>query len=152
MMKQWSSFDEILDFAIKQEEEAAAFYRMLAGKAKSGDMKQALEEFAVEEDGHKAVLLNVKESGLPKPSDEKVTDLKIADYLVEVSPGEDMDYIKILILAMKREKAAFTLYTRLASRTDNPELKALLANLAQEEAKHKLRFEMEYDDFVYTEN
>ncbi len=47
---------------------------------------------------------------------------------------------------MKAEKAAFKLYHTLASTTDDPALKATLLGLAQEEAKHKLRFEIEYDD------
>ena len=57
-----------------------------------------------------------------------------------------------LILAMKKEKAAFQLYTDLAAETEDPEVKAIFEGLAQEEAKHKLRFEVEYDDMILTEN
>jgi len=53
---------------------------------------------------------------------------------------------------MKAEKAAFILYTDLALATDDPGLKETLLRPAQEEAKHKLRFEIEYDDEILKEN
>jgi rubrerythrin len=71
---------------------------------------------------------------------------------VDEAPGPKTDYQGALILAMKREKAAFRLYSDLAARTEDAELKDLLLGLAQEEAKHKLRFEVEYDDKILTEN
>ena len=55
-------------------------------------------------------------------------------------------------MAMKAEKAAFKLYTDLAAATDDDGLKQIFLDLAQEEAKHKLRFELEYDDSILTEN
>ena len=63
-----------------------------------------------------------------------------------------LDYQKALIIAMKKEKAAFRLYSDLAGRVDDAGIRDLLLGLAQEEAKHKLRFEVEYDDFVLAEN
>ena len=53
---------------------------------------------------------------------------------------------------MKKEKAAFRLYSDLAAKTDDANRKETMLGLAQEEAKHKLRFEVEYDEFVLTEN
>ena len=50
---------------------------------------------------------------------------------------------------MKAEKAAYKLYHELATATDDKALKETLMGLAQEEAKHKLRFEIEYDEFLY---
>ena len=55
-------------------------------------------------------------------------------------------------VAMKKEKAAFRLYTDLAASTDDADLKATLLLLAQEEAKHKLRFELEYDEQILKDN
>ena len=40
----------------------------------------------------------------------------------------------------------------MAAATTDADLQALLLSLAQEEAKHKLRFEIEYDDNILTEN
>ena len=151
-MSQWKSADEILDFAIENEEKAAAFYTELAGKMKSSSMSKVFEDFAQEEQGHKAKLLRVKETGEMGPASRKILDLKIGDYLVEGEPDPEMDYQQALILAMKQEKAAFKLYTDLAAAAPNENLRDLLLALAQEEAKHKLRFEVEYDDHILTEN
>jgi rubrerythrin len=63
-----------------------------------------------------------------------------------------MSYQDALILAMKREKAAFRLYMKLAEIAPNDGLKTIFKNLANEEAKHKLNFELEYDDMIYREN
>jgi len=151
-MNQWRSADEILDFAIENEENAAEFYTDLAAKMESASMRGVFEDFAREEQGHKAKLLKVKESGKMEPASQAILDLKIGDYLVEGEPGADMDYQNALILAMRQEKAAFKLYTDLAAAAPNEDLRGLLLALAQEEAKHKLRFEVEYDDHILTEN
>ena len=63
-----------------------------------------------------------------------------------------MDYQQALLLAMKKEKAAFKLYSALADRAPNAQLKDVFLGLAQEESKHKLRFEIEYDEYVLREN
>ncbi len=151
-MKQWNSPDELLDFAIANEEAAAQFYRDLAGRVSTSSMRVVFEGFAVEEEGHKAKLLDIKRSGRLSQSTEKVRDLKIGEYLVVVEPDAHLDYQHALILAMKQEKAAFKLYTDLAAATDDPHMHEILAFLAQEEAKHKLRFELEYDEEILKEN
>ncbi len=144
--------DKILAFAIASEEHAAEFYTKLANKMSHENMKEAFLSFAEEEKGHKAKLLAIKEGKQMLSVEQRVLDLKIGDHLVEISLSADLDYQEALILAMKAEKAAFKLYSNLASATGDPALKATLLGLAQEEAKHKLRFEIEYDDEVLKEN
>jgi rubrerythrin len=151
-MADLNSVDEILDFAIGKEQEAADFYAGLAGRAKSPAMKATFEQFAGEERGHKTKLQGVKSGKKLLASQAKIQDLKIGDYLVEEQPSDDLDYQDALIIAMKAEKAAFRLYSDLAAKVDDAGVKELLLGLAQEEAKHKLRFELEYDEHVLTEN
>jgi len=151
-MNQWKSANEILDFAIRNEEEAAKFYNDLAQKMDSPATTALLKDFAKEEIGHRNKLMKVKETGQMEPATEKVTDLKIGDYLVDEDPEGEIDYQRALILAMKAEKAAFRLYSDLAASTEDAGLRDLLLSLAQEEAKHKLRFEIEYDEYVLKEN
>ena len=141
-----NTVDKILDFAIRKEEEAADFYTELAGEMSHEHMKDVFLGFAEEERGHKAKLLDIKAGKQMLPSEERILDLKIGDYLQVRRPSGDLDYKEALILAMKAEKAAFRLYHNLALATDNVALKDTLLGLAQEEAKHKLRFEIEYDD------
>lgn len=151
-MEQWTSVDEVLDFAIKNEEEAAQFYSDMAGNMDREWMKEVFEGFAAEEKGHKAKLLEIKEGKRLLRSQEKVLDLKLADYLVPPESTEKMDYQQALVLAMKKEKKAFQMYSDLADLSDENDLKETFQALAQEEAKHKLRFEIEYDQYVLQEN
>ncbi len=144
--------DEILDFAIAREQEAVEFYTRLAAQAKNAAIREMFTQFAGEERGHKAKLAQVKQGKQLLSAKGEVMDLKIGDYLVSEEPDADLDYAGALILAMKKEKAAFRLYTTLAGQVQDPAIKALLLGLAQEEAKHKLRFEVEYDDQVLREN
>jgi len=62
-MVDMKSVDEILDFAIKKEEEAYNFYMDLAEKSRS-NMREVFEGFAKEELGHKNKLIKVKEGKL----------------------------------------------------------------------------------------
>lgn len=151
-MKNLSNIEEILDFAISNEQGAVDFYTKLAAKASSEAMKTMFTEFAGEEMGHKAKLLEVKETGIFEKSFENFLDLKISDYVVKVPSGPDMTYNDALVLAMNREKASFRLYTRLAEKSSDSSLRDLFRMLAQEEAKHKLRFEIEYDEYVLKDN
>jgi rubrerythrin len=151
-MKNFENIDEILDFAINEEQLAVDFYQELSVIAKSEDMKQVFTEFAGEEIKHKQRLLKIREEGIFTMEAEKVADLKISDYMVNVKPTPNMTYEDALILAMKKEKAAFKLYSALAEKAPNEGLKNIFLGLAMEESKHKLRFEVEYDEFVLREN
>jgi len=151
-MDKFTSVDDILDFAITTEEEAFRFYTSLAAGMDNPRMHRVFEEFAAQEKSHKEKLLAVKDGKLLVAPQKTVADLKIADYLTDVEPGPDMDYRTALIVAMKKEKKAFKLYTDLAESAENENIKNLFLSLAQEEARHKLVLETEYDDFVYSEN
>ncbi|RUA09913.1 MAG: rubrerythrin [Flavobacteriia bacterium] len=151
-MENFNSIEEILDFAIKNEIRAAEFYEELSGQAKTKSMKEAFEKFSREERGHEARLKKIKEEGKFKASNKDIIDMKMSDYLVKSNPKGKMTYQDALILAMKREKAAYKLYKRLEKTAPTPDLKKIFKKLANEEANHKMNFEIEYDDFIYTDN
>ena len=151
-MKDWKEVDDILDFAIKNEQDAVDFYNELADKTTKPWVSEIFRDYAKEEMGHKAKIEAIKAGKKLKPVENKILDLKIADYLVDIETTPDMDYQSALVVAMKREKAAFRLYSAIAAQMDNDELRDLFSLLAQEEAKHKLRFEIEYDEHILTEN
>jgi rubrerythrin len=153
MAERSESIDEILDFAIANEIEATRFYTDLAGKMDNPTMRKVFADFAREEQGHKAKLETVKrgEYSLEVKAIE-VQSLGLADYLVESESTPDMTYAEALILAMKKEKAAYRLYMDLAAAVGARELVEMFRALAAEEAKHKLRFEIEYDDVVLKED
>ena len=150
-MDKFESVDDILEFAIAGEVAANQFYMELAGKMENPEMAKVFEDFAKEELGHKAKLEAIKQDKTLEPM-EKIIDLKLADYLVGTEPKPDMDYRDALVLAMKKEKAAYRLYLDLAAVAEAEELTNIFLYIAQEEAKHKLRFEIEYDEVVLKEN
>jgi rubrerythrin len=150
-VKKWNSIDEALAFAIAEEQAAADFYMRLAQRTNVPGMKQALLSFAQEEMSHKAKLEAIQSGSMFVAAPQKIADLKIADYVVDVTPDPEMSYRDALIVAMKKEKAAFRLYIDLAASVPDEAVKKTFLALAQEEAKHKLRFEVEYDDLL-TEN
>ncbi len=151
-MKDFNNIDEILDFAISNEQQAAEFYDKLASDAKDNKMKETFAAFANEEKAHKFRLTKIKQDGKCEVEEKDILDLKISDYLISVAPSSNMSYQEALILAMKREKVAFKLYMKLSDITPNEDLKRVFKDLAVEEAKHKLKFELEYDDIIYDEN
>ncbi len=151
-MNEFRNIDDILDFAIEREQDAVNFYNKMAASARNADMKATFEHFAQEEMGHKAKLLKIKAEGVNSFKQESVQDLKIADYVVRDEHRGELNYEQALVLAMKREKAAFRLYLTLSERVQDTEYKNLFLSLAQEESRHKLRFELEYDEFVLREN
>lgn len=148
----FKNVDEILDFAVKSEENANHFYSEWAKKMGKTPMKSVFEELAAEEMGHKEFLLGIKKGEIFAPSVEKITDLKISDYMLDVRASVDMEYQDALTVAMHREKMAFKLYTGLVEMTENEDMKSTFKMLAQEEAKHKLRLELIYDEEILTEN
>ena len=151
-MEKFTSVEDILKFAIKKEQEAMDFYMNLAGKSRNPEIKEVFEEFAQEELRHKAKLQKILTMGILSLPDDVILDLKISDYTVNITPKPDMTYEESLILAMNREKASYKLYINLARRVEDPGLKDLFQMLAAEESKHKLRFEVEYDEYVLKEN
>lgn len=151
-MEDFKTINDILDFAINSEQEAVEFYSALAKNSKNAEMVETFVQFAKEEMGHKAKLMKIKNEGSFEVRSEQIIDLKIADYMVDVEASANMSYADALIVAMKKEKSAFRLYSDLAGKAPNSNMRNIFLSLAQEESKHKLRFEIEYDDFVLREN
>jgi rubrerythrin len=149
---EFGSVDDILEFAITRELDSYEFYLSMSARMERPWMQDVFHQFAEEELGHKAKLEDVRRGEEKLPADGAILDMKMADYLVPGEASSDMDYQDALIIAMKKEKAAFRLYTNLADRVGDEPIRATLLGIAQEEAKHKLRFEVEYDDVILTDN
>jgi len=146
------SVEEVLDFAISREQQAVDFYTKLSLIAPGMQLQELMRGYAKEEQRHKDKLLDVKAHGKLDNAHKRPLDLKMADYLVDVEETPEMTYQDALIIAMKREQVAFKLYTDMAEKVEEPELKSLFESLAREEAAHKNYFESEYDDKIYTDN
>jgi desulfoferrodoxin-like iron-binding protein len=152
MLSTFKSVNEVLDFAIEKEEEARQFYLEWSNKLENKALSEQFVIFAGEENKHKEKLQRVKSGSTFQPSAKQVTDLKIVDYLVDILATPGIDYQEALIVAMRREKASFKFYNDLAAISADESLRQTFLALAQEEAKHKLRLETEYEKEIYTEN
>ena len=152
-MDNFKSTEDIINYAIQSEQEAHDFYMELSELVKFNELKLILKQFAAEELGHKQklsrIIVNTDQTGLTQ---ESILDMKMADYHVDIIAKPDMTYQDLLTIAMKKEKGAFKLYTDLANKITDQNIKEIFLGLAQEEAKHKLRFEIEYDEYILKDN
>ena len=143
-MPRFESVRDVLEFAIAKEAEAQAFYTKLARRVTDPALRKEVKSFALDELRHGIRLQAIKE-GETAFLDDEVGSLGIAETVPQVRVRSDMSYKDLLILAMDREKAAFRIYSNLASIAKTRECRDTLLLLAQEEARHKLRLEIEYD-------
>ena len=141
------TFEDIVREAIRKEADAATFYEMASERAKPG-VEKMFKELAEEERGHKKMLEELDVTRLRDHQSGEVFNLKIGEYLEDVPYSKDMDYPDILRYAIKSEEKSHNLYLRSAEKCQDPDLKKLFQMLAQEEAKHKLKFEQMYEDDV----
>lgn len=147
-----NSFEKIIGFAIKKEEEAIKFYSDLREKVKDQASKKLLEELEAMELGHKKILQNLDISKIESYNREEITNLGISEVMNEIEINPLSTFQEVLIVAMKREEQAQKLYTNLSNHISDEAVKKVFLKLADEEAKHKLMLERLYDDEVLREN
>ena len=68
---------------------------------------------------------------------------------IEVTEG--IGFADALRLAMYKEKRAFRLYMKLADVANDQQTKEMLVSLADDEARHRLQFEVELEEFLKLE-
>ncbi len=148
----FKDLNEILDFAIEKEQEAADFYTEASEQEAMSGSRDMLKEFAGEELKHKQMLEDLKTGKVDDSIKEYklkwITDIKRSDYLTDLEYEKGMSYRDMLLLAMKREEKALKLYNDLLDNAESEEAKKLFQILCQEEAKHKLALETMYDDYM----
>jgi len=147
-----NNFKEVVTFATRKEAEAYNLYTTYSDLSKNPGTKVMFKELAGEEQKHREILEGLEKKDVSEYKLETVPDLKISDFTDDQEFSPDMDYAAALRMAIKREEHAFKLYNQIGAGTGNPELKMLFAALAQEESKHKLRLESEYDENVLVWN
>ncbi len=137
---------EILELAIAREIEAYNFYLALADRVKDRQMRRIFKDLAKEELEHKAKLeLEVMKTGRTVAVERKPLRPKEDYILSDDETPLDMDYKDMLLLGMEKEEAAFRTYVNLVASVLDEESREVLLAIAEEEVKHKLRFETEYD-------
>ena len=142
---------DILEIAIKREEEAYDFYVDILARVIDESVKGTLEFMAGEEKKHKAFLVSYRDGhfgdkGL-RMSD--VIDYKIAEYLEEPEIGKHSKPEDVYLLASHREARSHQFYTELANLHAEGELRDMLLKMANEELKHKEKTEYLYSNTAF---
>ncbi|MFA6176439.1 MAG: ferritin family protein [Phycisphaerae bacterium] len=155
-MANFNTAEDILRLAIGREIEANVFYNLLTQFVDDPQVRTLCSELASEELEHKGILeLELMKLGSivkpPLAADIKNTVLpKPLDYMLEMARVSQMDLEKVVLLAMEKEKTSFRLYMDLLSSTTDPASRETMMNLAEEEARHKISFEIEYERLATT--
>jgi rubrerythrin len=109
-------------------------------------MCKVMEDFAKEELQHKEKLeLELLKMGRTLPSQEDLLISSEDNSILDTDYLLDMDYKDILLLAIEKEETSFRTYVNLLPHAADQESKDVLLAIAEEEVKHKLRFEIEYN-------
>ncbi len=137
---------EVLELAIAKEIEAYNFFLALADRVKDRQISKAFKDLAKEELEHKAKLeLEVMKTGRTIAVEQKPLRPE-RDYILSDNESPlDMDYKDMLLLGIEKEEAAFRTYVNLSTSVLDEESREVLLAIAEEEVKHKLRFETEYE-------
>ena len=142
-----NSDQDILEYAISKEVEAYYFFLALAGRVEDPKMRQVFEDLAAEELEHKAKLeLEILKTGRTLPEQQIPPGRPESDYIISDNDLPlDLDYNDMLLLGIEKEEAAFRMFVNLIPTVQDEESREVLLALAEEEIRHKLRFENEYN-------
>ena len=142
------SVSDVVGFAIEKEEKAMEFYRKCAERTKNPGIKEFFEEMVGEEQKHRDMLRNLDSLNLDGVKLQKVENLKISDYLIDVDFTDEITYQDALILAMKKEEKALDFYSGWKNKCISEKASKLFQVLANEEEKHKRKLEKLYDEEI----
>lgn len=138
--------NEVFELAIRREVEAYYFYMAIAERVATPEMRKVLEDFAQEELEHKATLeLELMKLGQTVPIDQQLPAPSSGYVISNTDSLLDMDYKDILLLAIEKEEAAFRTYINLVPQIKDQESREAILAIAEQEVKHKVRFEVEYE-------
>jgi rubrerythrin len=138
---------ELWETAIYKEIASQSLY--LETQRETGDpaARAMLEELAAEELKHAEILRTMKEAGW-EPGDfsrASAGDLALSAYLKGPDTLEGAGLQEVLLFAMKREEQSAAFYAQMMGALRQELSKTLCLRLAQEELKHKMKLELEYE-------
>ncbi|MBN2596459.1 ferritin family protein [Labilibaculum sp.] len=151
-MKIFRTFEEIIDYAIDKEMDEIEFYSEVASRMDRKHVKGLFWDIALEKTARMLRLEKMKDVK-PELNLDEIKDMKITASLEDVDyTRNDLTYQDALIIAMKKEKAKFKFYLSMAESAVNKECRETFLALANDEARQKLKFEIEYDEHILVEN
>ena len=137
----FSSIEELIAFAVRQEENSSEFYRKAMQLAPDKRSGQLLEELAGEELEHCRMLAGIGADGSGLPPFSEPADKLVSEYLSQIPLHDGMSFTEVMIHAIKKEENSCRFYRDLARTSLNPRLADMLNRLAAIEQTHKVRLE-----------
>ena len=133
---------QILEYAIAREEHAYNFYKALSEHMATDELTEMFEELAAEELEHKAQLeLEMIKLGHTVEIDKQHEKFDITEFGLKEGQNLQMDIEDALQIAIEKEELAFRFYVEHEGKMTNQDSKEVLLALAEQETKHKIRFE-----------
>jgi rubrerythrin len=144
-------FKKIISLAIGREVEAYTFYRTVSDKAKDPALKKLFNELAGDETKHREFLQNLLSKDIKAIHIDAKKDYKVGDSLKTPPLTADLKPLDGLVLAIKKELEAMSMYTQLAGASTDAGQKKLFTDLASMERGHKSRLEDIYTNMAFPE-
>lgn len=145
---------DILRFAVSKEQASQQFYIDLASQMEDPMTQSVFQAIAKQEEKHaESIKLEVIKQGYTLSSIEKKlpaeSDYEWEENLELDGDAKRMSYTNALMLAVEKERASFQLYTQLIAMTEDLTFRQVFLELAEEEMRHVIQFEREYDSVTH---
>jgi len=144
-------FKKIISMAINREVEAYSFYKGVSDKVKDPALKKLFGELAGDETKHREFLQNLLAKDIKAVHIDAKKDFKVGDSLKTPALTPDMKPLEGLVIAIKKELEAMSMYTQLANASADAPTKKLFTDLASMERGHKARLEDIYTNMAFPE-
>lgn len=149
---EFQSIKDILEFAISKEQASVQFYRDLAAQMTNTPTQALFETLVKNEERHiELLMLEVRKLGYTVDNEHEPPEpaYKWKERLEMDDAARDMTFVEALVLAIQKERAAFRLYAQLYGAAENEEFDKVMMELAEEEMRHVLKLEREYEAITH---
>lgn len=153
-LRPFTTFQEVLSFAVQREREARETYQAYAKASSYQGMRSLLVSMAEQEREHERKLSELAARGAGEAlfRGRKPQDLNMDAYTASVAFTPGMNYQDFLLLVIQKENASLRLYEQLAAAAAEAEVRELFDGLAEEEKRHKAWAQDRYDLEILKQN
>jgi rubrerythrin len=147
---EFETVEDAIHFAIEKEEASAQFYRDIAERVEYPATKIIFQVLSQNELQHKLNLeLELMKEGktvMQQPC--TLPDQEEQTYIEVDEEASKMSYLDVLQVAIQKERAAFVLYAGLMAQSTDAQLRQTFLELSEEEMRHLIQFENEYNSII----
>jgi len=147
-MLKFDSIQDIIDFAIEEEQKSIDVFTELSQKSINYKLRILLEQLIRDEVKHKEQLQNL---GQTLPSDfniELIGDFRYFNDLNKPVISTEMSVPEALTAIIEAEDIMSNFYNKLGNYCTNPVYKKIFFQISEEEKKHKMLYEYEFNELI----